>query len=336
MKLKRTFLVILTLLITFQVCFGQEFVEDENWIGEIAGGQSPFLQHSLKNYTKEDVFKAKQKLKLIRESSINDEWEGSYSLLGELSDTKLILDSEIGFINYYIYTCAIDLRALNYGSLINKPDSITLVSEKSQPPFYRTGKTGQKLIKVKWGDRHYLVEEERLEVFSELAAGYYGIGKNEKIEVNGETFETQIAIWNSFWVKTDDLKDKTVANLPQLPYPYEKLTKLPIETKIISLGKYEKDKPTEEPVMTYSRRYVTIGAGKNSGIKPEMEFYVPDLEERIKIVKVSDKTAIGVLERWLDSETREESCFKVGEDFPCKLLKVGMKVKTVPDEFLED
>jgi hypothetical protein len=324
-------------LASFQICFSQEFVEEENWIGTIEGGQPPFLIHSFKNYSKQDVINAKEKLRLIHKFDSKDDWEGSYSLLGELSDMKLFWNSESGFVNYYVYTCAIELRQLNYGKAVNNVNSVTFLTEKSEQPFWGMNDSGQiKLIKVKWGEKHFLVKEEMLETFSELAAGYYGAGKIEEVKVNGEIYPTQISIWNSFWVKSEDLSGKKVFGLPVLPKPYEKLTKKPIEAKIISIGKHEKDEPTEEPVMTYSRRYVNIGLGKKGGIKIGMDFYIPDIDERITIVEVTDKISVGVLERWIDSDTQNEMCFHKSETIPCKSLRIGMKVKTTPEEILED
>lgn len=335
MKLPKNLLLLPIVLILLQTVFGQEFIEDENWIET---GGYPVLMHNLKNYTKEDVIRAKEKLNLIKQSKIEDEWEGSYTVSQDLSDTKLLWSPANGFVSYYVYTCAIELRGLNYGKVINNTNSLILITQKSQPPFYPTGKTGQvKLVKVKWGDLHFLVEEDDIEVFCELAAGYYGTAKMETVEVNGESYQTQTSIWGSFWVKSNEMSEKKPFGLPILPKAYERFIKQPIETKIVSLGKYEKDTPTEEPVMTYSRRYVNIGAGKNLGIKTGMQFYVPDLGERISIVEVNDKSAVGVLERGLDSETREESCFNyAGGDIPCQVPKAGIKIKTIPNDFLED
>jgi len=338
MKLPKTVLVLMILLVLFQIGFGQEFKEDENWINT----SQPFLIHALKNYTKEDVVKAKEKLNLIKQSKIDTEWEGSYTMPADMSDTQLLWSSTTGFVNYYIHTCTIELRSLNYGKVINNTDSVILTAEKNQPPFFGTGKTGQiKLIKVKWGDLRFLVEEEDLEVFCELAAGYYGSGKTETIEMNGESYQTQTAIWGDFWVKSEDISNedtpkKKAFGLPILPKSYERFIKQPIETKIVSIGKYQKDLPADDSMMKYSHRYVNIGAGKNLGIKTGMQFYVSDLGERISIVEVKDKISVGVLERWVDSETHEESCFNNSGDIPCKLPKAGMKIKTIPDDFLED
>lgn len=336
MKLQKMLFVLIILFASFQICFGQELVENENWIGEIERGQPMVLIHSFKNYTKEDVLKAKEKLNLIRNSKTDDEWEGSYSLFGDLTDNKLFWDSEIGFVNYYIYTCALELRGLNYGRAINNFDSVTLFSEKQQPPLPGIGKIGQrKFVKVKWGDRHYLVDEEILEDFCELAAGYYEV-KSDEIEINGEKIETQVAIWNSFWVMSDDSYKKKVFGLPVLPKSYEKYIKQPIKTKIAFIGKIEKDIAKEDYLSSSITYYLTLGAGKDKGIKEGMSFYIPQLKERVSIEKVNKKTSIASLARDYDTESQKENCIVIGEEIPCVNPTVGMEAKTIPAELLED
>lgn len=336
MRLQKTFLILMTLFASFQICLAQESIENENWIGTIEGGQPSFLIHNFKNYSQTDVLNAKGKLEHLKKAKAKDEWEGSYNLSGDLTDNKLIWNSEFGFVNYYIYTCAIELRALNYGRIISSYDSIILFTEKTQPPFTGTGKSGyRKLIKVKWGDRHYLIDEENLEDFCELAAGYYEI-KNKEIEIDGEKIETQVVLWNSFWVMDNDNSKNKAFGLPILPKFYEKYAKLPIETKIISLGNIKKAEADEEYFSSSTTHYLTINAGKNKGIKEGMSFYVPQLKERISIEKVYKKISIASLPRDFDKETQKENCFSNYEEIPCVKPIIGMQAKTISAELLID
>ncbi|MDQ3801266.1 MAG: hypothetical protein M3384_17735 [Acidobacteriota bacterium] len=73
-KIFKTFLIFL-LIAGF--CFGQEFVEDENWIGEIGGFYccNPFITYRYDDFTIEDVERAKQKLKSIKQFASGNEWE---------------------------------------------------------------------------------------------------------------------------------------------------------------------------------------------------------------------------------------------------------------------
>ncbi len=337
MKKRITLTILGIISVLCQLGFGQEYRESENFIGVIEGGTPPFIMLRYDNYSEADISKAKQKLIDLRSAADIDPWEGRYSSFGELSDTKLTWNSSIGFLSYYIYTCAIELRSLNYGKVTNKPGTLTLHSSLSKPPRLATrGAATVELIKVKWGNRHYLVEADQIEMFAELAAGYYGSSMKKEEIVNGIPYAVHYSLWNSFWVKDQDYREQKVFGLPVFPNPFEKLVRKPIEGKIAAIGKYEKDKPTDEPIMRYSRQFVTLHIGSTVKLKPGMEFFVKELGERVKIVTVKNSTSIAILERWLDSETRKEICLKNGEEFPCRRPEIGMGAKTIPDEFLEN
>jgi hypothetical protein len=318
-------------------CLAQEIVESNNWIGTIEGGVPPYLLHVYKRYNEADVESARKKLEsLQKQPETNDGWSGTYNLYGELSDSKLRWDSGIGFVSYYIFTCATELRSLNYGRISEDSDSVTFISDKTAPPYaFMDSGNSQKLIKVKWGDRRFLVKESELQTFAELAAGYYGSSVSKEITSNGETFPIDVSIWNSTWSKvTED--DKNVFGIPEFPARYRHLIKKPIAGKIVAIGRYEKDPQTDDPVMTYSRRYVTLNVGSKDGVRPEMEFYVAGTRERVQIVSVLARSSVAVLERWIDSDTQKDMCFEKGEDIPCKSPRIGMIAKTIPDAFLDD
>lgn len=323
------------LLFSVSFCFAQDFIEDENWIGVIEGGVPTYLVHNYANYSQADVVKAKEKLTLLKQIPQKNEWEGIYDNSGQLSDIKLIWNSQVGFIKYYIYTCQPELRGLDFGNVRNGDYQIEFFSEKPQAVDSKNKSSSEKFIKVKWGDVHYFVEEDELEIFSELAAGYYGSGKPVEKENDGEKYTYTKSIREAYWRKAKD-SDKKAFGLPIFPDKYKHLIKIPIEAEILAINEH-KPEINEEGLMSYSRYYVTINAGKNKNIKSDMEFYVPDLQERVKIIEVGAKTSKGVIERWFDEEEKKEDCFNVnkGQDIPCVNPTVKMKVKTVPDEFLE-
>jgi hypothetical protein len=337
MSLFKLLAALIVLVFSLQFSFGQDYIESEDWLSSVTGYKQPWMYLKYKHYTEFDVARAKEKLGSILLSQSKDEWAGIYNLDSPLSNTKLIWAPDAGFLDFYIYTCAVELRTLNYGKVVNSSDSVVLTTEK-QPANTPVRKRfeGVRYVKVKWGDRRYLVEEDELELFCELAAGYHGPAKNVTGKLaNGETYETQISIWNSFWVKVGKEEDK-VYGTPILPKKYSKFVRQPLETAIISLGKYE-IKQAVDPLFTNSNQFVTIGLGSTNGIKAGMDFYVPDLDERLTVVKVFGKTALAVLERPFNDETKKDDCLTPQEgDTPCELIRVGMNVKTVPEEFLEE
>jgi hypothetical protein len=142
---------------SLQFSYGQDIEEYENWLGK-EGYPYPELRHDYKNYSKEDVAKAKQRLSLIGESEAIDEFEGYYQQYGELSQIGLIWNSKAGFIDYYIYTCSIELRGLGFGDVQNSADLLSLNYEK---PRYKSSQKKenarliQTLVKVKIGNRRF-------------------------------------------------------------------------------------------------------------------------------------------------------------------------------------
>lgn len=337
MTFLRSLAVITLFAASLPLCFGQERVEDEDWLSEATGMyKQPFLSYRFGRYTADDVALAKEKLSLLQASKTTDEWAGIYVTSAPLSDTKLIWRPDAGFLDYYIYTCSIELRALNYGKVINYPDHVLFISEKASNSPLKPGEIVQfKLIKVKWGDRHYLVEESELETFCELAAGYHGPAKIEKGKLaNGEPYESYTTIWMYYWVLMDDELTKEVFGIPVLPAAYaKKYSRPPIETRIVSIGKYKKT-AREDGQGFDTNQFVTIGLGTSGGVKKGMQFYVPQLEDRITVVKAFGKSSIALLERSVDSETGKETCYDEEGESPCTPIQAGMEIKTVPEEFL--
>lgn len=327
--------ILFAILSTAPFAFGQEIIEDENWIGRIENGIAPFLLYRSDVFAKQDLISAKEKYAKLQASAAS-EWEGRYDLSGQLSDTKLVWNKESGFVAYYVYTCMIELRALNFGNVDEFADHLVFRSQKLSPPFsFFDSQTSKSFVKVKWGERRYLVPEDELETFAELAAGHYGSGKMvQHTSQDGETYEYEKGIWDSYWQRVDG-KLSHVFGIPVFPAKFQRLVKQPFETTIGSVGRYEKDPATDEPFATYSRQYLSIQMGSRDGIKMGMKFYVPDLKERVTVTKVSAKTSTAVLERGLDSDTREDSCQENWEPAPCKVPKKGMVAKTIPDELLD-
>jgi hypothetical protein len=312
--------IILTglLILSFQVSFGQDFQEDENWLGE-QGYPQAFLSHNFKTYSKDDVIKAKQKLLLIKQSSTNDEWEGYYQQYGELSQIGLIWNNQSVFIDYYIYTCSIELRGLGFGNVSASADSILLNYEK---PRYSTKKmlnrAERTLVKVKIGERHYLVPEDRLKEFCEYSVGRL-FGQKE--------YEMSVRYW---WKVSND-KNKS-ESLPILPDKYSKFVVKPVEAKIIKVGKVtvENRKTNEDKIESGDiYHFITIDAGKNQNVKKGMNLYIPELDETAIIEKVFLKSSVAIIYRDFH-ETRTERCWDENHKIKtCPKISVRMYAKTI-------
>lgn len=328
MKLRNYLLIIFVSTATFQICFGQntaEIVEGENWVQQYGIYQSPIMVFRYDRYSKEDTVKFREKLDLMKDAKFSDEWEGNYfSDLDQLGISSFRWDSNIGFVDFYIYTCFPELRYLSYGKVTNASEFIQIMPEfaensprKSEPVKY---------VKVKWSDRHYLVEESSLSAFAEKSVGIYV----ETAETPDEGFQK----WSSYWVNGDTEKELT--GLPEFPPSYKKFQRLPIETKIIAVGKRTIESEKQFGDKSYMRHFqdnavypITIGAGKNKGVKAGMYFCIFETGEEVFITEVNQNTAIGFVARDTD-ENKNDVCYNDDNtnESPCPKLKSSFKVKT--------
>ncbi len=312
--MKAIFFIVLLLVLAFQTSFSQEFEETENWIGEIEGYSHPYLFQRFVNFTKDDVLKAKEKLNLIKSVSSQDEWEGVFGNYGELSEIRLIWNSDVGFINYYIYTCAIELRSLNYGKAINSTDFVSFVSEKPTPKK-EIIPTDVKFIKVKVGERHFFVPENELADFCEYAVG-----------LSLDAYSSQ----SNYWWKLSD-SQKRIFGLPILPEKYKSFLRYPIKAQIIKIGKKEviQSKNSEGKLEPSAVNYFfTINAGKNQSVKKGMRFYVPAMQEWAEVSSVSLTNSRVYIQRFIGYGEKEVCMDDNSEEHSCEILSVGMIAQT--------
>ena len=322
MKFFKIFLLSLIFVAASQISFAQNIQEEtqmpENWLGKY-GVYFPFLVERYDRYSKEDVAKFREKLDLLQNAKF-DEWEGIYlDDLSQLAYSEFRWKSDTGFVNFYVYTCFPELRHLNYGKIINSPETI-----QTSPEFAGDSprkQTAVKYVKVKWGERYYLVEESSLASFAEKAVGVYLESK--------ETSDPNYQNWARYWVKGD--LEKPLAGLPAFPASYKKFERLPIEARIISVGKrtVEQEKIIGDTHYYNSAWYsVTIDAGKNRNVKIGMVFDIPELKNPLTITQVNSKTAVGLISRPID-ENKNDECWNENFDkIPCLDIENEMKVKT--------
>jgi hypothetical protein len=309
----KSLLTILILIFAFQACLGQEIDFEGNWYREIFGYEDVYSSYDFTRYTKEDVIKAKKRFNLIKQFPAKDDWEGIYTRSTELGTLKLHWSSKGGFVDYRVYHT---LSSLDFGTTLNKTDSVKLISEKPSISK-RKSILSNNLIKVKFGARHFLVPENRLQDFVDRTIG----------------LSTDLSDFMYYWWKDED-SEKELFGLPVLPEKYRHLLRFPISTKITLIGnrKIHQNK-FDDGTINYEEvyRFVTLGAGTNKKIKKGMNFFVEDLGEWVEITKLSLNSSIGKIRRGLDKNKQEECLDEEqgqGEIIPCKEIKIGMKAKT--------
>jgi hypothetical protein len=340
MNLQKVIFVVVVFIAYLPVCFGQntrEYVEGENWVQQYGIYTTPYVVLRYDRYSKEDTVKFREKLDLLKTAKFTDEWEGSYVRDSEeLGISSLRLDNNVGFIDFYFYSCSLELSYIDYGKIINTPDSIQLTSEiaENSPREIKT----VKYVKVKWDKWQYLVEESSLAAFAEKAVGVF-VEPNDDIPENNQQ-------WSNYWVRKgsvndanwngDDYIEKKFTGLPEFPESYKKFQRVPIETKIVSVGKRTIEAEKQFGDATYTRYFqnsaiysITIGAGKNKGIKAGMIFEMLETGEDVYITEVNQNTAVGFIPRETDDDKndfcRDRDNIK---EASCKKIKPLLKVRT--------
>jgi len=323
MRLTNIFTTIFIILAVSSVCFAQDFGDDENWLSEIGGDYMGYerITYWLVSFTKEDAADARQKLKTIRAFAPKDEWEGIYYENTGVGDRKMIWNAAGGFLEFYYYH---DLKYLDYGKVADSAGVVELNSEKTfsmNPRLKKKTKAESKFVKVKLGEKHYLVSENHLRNFCILA-----VGRNTEISFN-----------EYYWSKEEDVKKK-VFGLPILPKKYAYLIRQPIQAKIIrAVNRKIVQQKLDDGTVNYEEIYynVTLNAGKNKNVKSGMSFFVEDLGEWVQIEKVLPNSSIGFIKRSFDENKKEEcrdSEGGSGDIIPCKKISVGLEVKTKASE----
>ena len=317
MQPRQILITLLTFLSLAGYCFGQEVVEDENWLKGL-GTEADTLTFLIyqSNVLEEDLTKGKQRLRAVQKFSPKDEWEGIYYSNTEIGDSKLIWNVEGGFFNLYFYHY---LKRFDYGVINDSASFAELISEKVSESGKK--RSAEKLIKTKVGEIRFLVPENRLQHFCDEIAG----------------LSTGFGDFRYHWTKEEDMQKK-LFGLPILPSEYRHFLRYPIEAKIISVDR-KKIIPNEQSTKEFNfddiNYPVTLNVGKNKNVKARMNFFVEDLGEWIEITKVLATKSIGFIRRDFD-ENNKEQCRDgergSGQIISCKEIKVGMKAKTKVSE----
>lgn len=325
MKLKKSFrqflLFSISIVLIFQInSKAQEDIDtqpEENWLRQYNIYQDQYLFHRYDLYSKEDIIKFREKLESINNTKATNEWEGTYSVGYEetVGFSQLRWNTNAGFVDFHIYTCLPELRYVNYGTILDTPEFIQLISDKSYS--LSKSRNSTKYVKVRWDERHYLVEESSLLAFAEKAVGIY-------VESDEDTQK-----WRNSLVKGD--LEKLIKGLPQFPPSYKKFQRSPIETKILEVEKRTIEVEKELGNAFYSEAvwyYVKIDAGKNRNIKVGMTFDIPETREELFITKVDQNTSVGLIRRDFDDNKNDLCHDDEYNPTACPQIKSSLKVKT--------
>ncbi len=209
-----------------------------------------------------------KKFQVIEDESqkSNDEWTGHYSLeTSPTSGTRFDWSPKNGFVVWW-NTCSYGLRdEVDFGKVDANNEALRLSStlgaegEKVYP-------TPADLVKVKWGDQHYLVPTDRLIAFAYAARN---VGRSYEI--------------NEFFLKESD-RDKRRYGLPEVPARYKKyLVSAPILATIVEV------KSDQKPSTGF-----TLNVGSKAGVARGMKFfaiYPRNIYMLVEVIEVSENNS---------------------------------------------
>jgi hypothetical protein len=319
-------IVVLLLLLTF---YPSLRAQDSQlmWLGEyISFSELPLLQPAFSKYSEQDLNNFRDKLGALRGARKQDEWEGRFApgLFNEVGFSLLDISFDSGFAGLYVYTCRPELRWIDYGSVINRPDIIELVSEVPAGSPRRS--EHKRFVKVKWGNRLYLVDEKSLPTWVEQAVGIYVTPENGGQE------------WTDFWESGNH--EKELVGEPELPASFRHFTRKPITTTIRSVSTRRIAKEVSLGDTYYaadSAVYsVVIAAGRRQGVKKDMVFRLRNSDDEIVVTNVYPGSASGLIVRAINDETRVDHCLSDSlEPVPiqCPRIKAGHAVSTIVGKF---
>jgi hypothetical protein len=314
-------LVVATLVCLACAAFAVSAQTDENerW----ATGKYEAWYLNYKRYSKTDVLAAQEKWKRLDADEDAGEWAGDYTPLCdfcEVSLDKLRWSPKSGFLEIHVYTCLPELRGLNFGNAVESVTDVHLIPEYPSASG-RSLQPARQYLKVKWGERHYLINENEIAEFCRHIAGLDIRRENEPL------------VAGDFYLKDSDW-DKPATGWPVLPKGYKHLLKRPIDAKITAVGRGYVEYDYENGCSKQTIIPVTLDAGSASGVKVGTIFKFSTEEGPIEftVTSVSKDSARAITEGfgWQLCEESEEAREEQAADEENRKakIKVGLQLST--------
>jgi hypothetical protein len=173
-------------------------------------------------------------------------WAGEYQRgFSELGASFPRFDAEHGYVRLSTHSCMPDVREFDYGAVEEQRDRVHL------RPAGPLG-TPATLVKVTWGERRYLVEEERIEEFAKFASGRRVLDRDECPE-------------DSYFVHASDL-ERAISGVPSFPGELARYAKEPISATATRVS--------HQRLRGSSIRIaITLDRGRSDGVARGMRFY---------------------------------------------------------------
>jgi len=293
----------------------------------INGFTEPWMFDS-KDYSKEDAVTFQNRWRQLEgsEKAQTDEWAGFYSVGAETRLFVFRWSPDQGFVFGSVDTCRPNVDYISYGKVRVSTKFLEIDPEVNNPTTRYTGKAAlrytelrTRYLKVKWGDLHYLVPEDKIALFCDYVSGRGGYGRFGPM--NGE---------NYFWQKRED---GDLFGMPVLPPGYDRYVKRPIEPSIVAFGPkvIKRTRVNGGPFYYESIIHVRLNLGTRSGLRRGMELYIVDDDcgEYVEITHVDGRASSGVIRRVLDDDRKERYHDWPSDEWkPYPKIRVGQKLTT--------
>lgn len=204
------------------------------------------------------------------------DWAGDYYWGDGLgANVRLLLAPSNGFV--FTWNGCMGLYGHNYGPVTVENGVITLKPEEPNPGD-KFGGIATQFIALHWGDRHYLIPQQRIIDF----ANAYNKG-----------FEPRESVYGMFLLRDGDEKKKA-AGKPPVPAEYrDYFLDKPITAHITAVTN------VRTPDQYTRLADVVVDAGTRAGLKPGMEMAIRSRTGgTVRITRVGEVSCEGVLEQW--------------------------------------
>lgn len=295
------------------------------WLGKYVNfSELPILQSRHANYSEQDLGNFQGRLETLHSAPSQNEWEGRYAPGGTdmVGISLLDISFKTGFASLYIYTCTPELRSIDYGKVVDKPDTIELVSVVPEGSPRKSRNVV--FVKVKWGKHLYLVSEKSLAVWAEKAVGRY-VPTEDDYEQS----------WADYW-ETGDI-EAPYSGWPLLPSSFRHLERRPIEAKIFAVAPRMIETDFSSGLSFHSGESavyrVRFNAGSSSGVRKGMTFEIKGTSEQLTVTKVGKSKSEGVIVRVIDDARRDHCTTDAAQLIKCPAIIPGVAISTVAGRF---
>jgi hypothetical protein len=338
MKLQKIILVLLFLLASVPICFGQVnekkpsvdavkyFDENKRWYNEFTEHWFYFNNIS-ENDIRDSIIHWEQIGKDLENTT--NEWSGTFGNGGETHGDYLRWSEKSGFIWLRVNKCQGGPMQIIRGKVSFSLTGVQLIPESIFGEMGSHGKDHSKhnqkyeFLFVRWYDVPFLIEKRTISDFADYTAG---LGEfNENYQFLG-------ILGSPFFSKLGVEYNENADELPKFPKGYEKFIKKPVKAKIIAIGKSfrrtDKDNEDWEELITE----VKLDAGKNKGAISNLFLHFVKEEEHW-MEKIIIKR-VGATSSWAQiiRSVRKKNCvvseYNDCENFKYTPIKIGLELST--------